>query len=316
MVTGNLPIDGPDALLKEPNIPELGHKLIITVATTGGFIRHEQNPDQPYFPKEIAEHVIASYKVGASIWHVHIRDKTGKISHDVNDIIDAADRILEKCPDILMSQSGHWEVGKRGAEGVKSMVEPLLEAGAKKGKKYIHTVVVNPATVGRQQMEKEDVQDVVKYLLSRGIVPEFQNQDDRAIMNVIDWLIAPGILKPPYVMNLLMGYHGPKFIGLTGPDPWGLIRLITHMQLLPRGSVVGATIGGRRWLPLTVAALTQGADCVRIGMEDELWMYPHKDVKIRNCSESVGKIANIARELGRDIAKPAEAAKIMGYPPK
>ena len=304
--------EGPAALLAEPKIPALGKKLVLTVATTGSFIRHEHNPAQPYYPPEIAEQVISSYELGASVWHVHTRDAAGNLSTDYATIIEAADLVLEKCPDILLSQTGHWALDKRGTDGVKSLVEPLLEEGAKRNRRYIHTVVVNPATVGRQQMDRADVQDTVSYLLAQGIVPEFQNHDSRAIRNVQDWLIDAGLLTAPYVMNLLMGYHGARFISSTGPDPWGHIQLMTMMEMLPSGSVIGATVGGRRWLPLTTTASLLGADCVRIGMEDSIWMYPHQDVKIGHSKEAVRKIATIARELGRDIATPAEAARLLG----
>ncbi len=70
-------------------------------------------------------------------------------------------------------------------------------------------------------------------------------------------------------------------------------------------------MGGRQWLPLTTEAILLGVDCVRIGMEDCIWMYPHKDVKIKSCAEVINKVANIARELGREIASPSEAAKIL-----
>ncbi len=309
-VSGTL--EGPRALLAEPKIAGSGKKLVLTVATTGAFIRHEHNPAQPYFPEEIANHVIKSYELGAAVWHVHTRDAAGNLSTDVSTIIEAADLVLEKCPDILLSQTGHWDMTKRGADGVKDLVEPLLEEDAKRGRKYIHTLVVNPATVGRQQMDRTDVQDVVTYLAARGIVPEFQNHDARAIWNVQSWLIETGILKPPYVMNLLMGYHGARFTGCTGPDPWGYVQLMTMMAMLPPGSVIGATVGGRRWLPLTAAAVLFGADCVRIGMEDAIWLYPHRDVKISHSAEAVRKIAAIAHELGRDVATPAEAARILG----
>ncbi len=49
-------------------------------------------------------------------------------------------------------------------------------------------------------------------------------------------------------------------------------------------------------------------------MEDTLFMYPHKDVKINSCAEVIGKVATIAKELGRDIATPAEARQIFGCP--
>jgi uncharacterized protein (DUF849 family) len=47
-------------------------------------------------------------------------------------------------------------------------------------------------------------------------------------------------------------------------------------------------------------------------MEDAVFMYPHKDEKIKGCEDVVRKVATIARELGRDIATPSEARKIMG----
>jgi 3-keto-5-aminohexanoate cleavage enzyme len=53
-------------------------------------------------------------------------------------------------------------------------------------------------------------------------------------------------------------------------------------------------------------------DGIRVGMEDHLWMYPHKDEIIKSSADETRKIATIARELGRDIATPQEARKIMG----
>jgi 3-keto-5-aminohexanoate cleavage enzyme len=58
--------------------------------------------------------------------------------------------------------------------------------------------------------------------------------------------------------------------------------------------------------------MLMGVDIVRLGMEDQLWMYPHKDEKMKNNAAVVRKIATIARELGRPLATPAEARKIMG----
>jgi 3-keto-5-aminohexanoate cleavage enzyme len=47
-------------------------------------------------------------------------------------------------------------------------------------------------------------------------------------------------------------------------------------------------------------------------MEDHLWMYPHKDEKIKRSADEAKKIVAIARELGRDIATPTESRQIMG----
>ena len=50
-------------------------------------------------------------------------------------------------------------------------------------------------------------------------------------------------------------------------------------------------------------------------MEDHVHMYPHKDKKIRRSADEVHKIVNISRELGREIATPAETREMMGIRP-
>ena len=84
------------------------------------------------------------------------------------------------------------------------------------------------------------------------------------------------------------------------------------MSQLPKGSVIGATIGGHSWLPLIVEAITFGVDCVRIGMEDTIWMYPNKYAKIKNCAEVIKKVATITRDLDREIATPQETKQLFG----
>jgi len=89
--------------------------------------------------------------------------------------------------------------------------------------------------------------------------------------------------------------------------------LFTYVRMLPKTGVLWqALIGGRYWMPLTVMAIMLGADIVRIGMEDAVNMYPHRDDYIRSNGEVVEAIAGIARYLGREVATPAEARKILG----
>ncbi|MFZ5511681.1 MAG: 3-keto-5-aminohexanoate cleavage protein, partial [Pseudomonadota bacterium] len=59
-----------------PDVTNLG-KVIITVATTGGLHGKEANPALPEQPKEIIQAMKDSYNAGASIAHIHVRDKNG-----------------------------------------------------------------------------------------------------------------------------------------------------------------------------------------------------------------------------------------------
>ena len=55
-----------------------------------------------------------------------------------------------------------------------------------------------------------------------------------------------------------------------------------------------------------------GVQDVRVGMEDHMWMYPHKDELIKSSADETRKIANIAKELGREIAAPNQAREMLG----
>ena len=86
-----------------------------------------------------------------------------------------------------------------------------------------------------------------------------------------------------------------------------LFTIVLGIQLTisTEGSVIGLSAGGRNWLALSTFAILMGVDIVRVGMEDHLWMYAHKDEKIKRSVDETKKIAIIAREPGRDIATPA-----------
>jgi 3-keto-5-aminohexanoate cleavage enzyme len=149
----------------------------------------------------------------------------------------------------------------------------------------------------------------VRYLQDHRIKPEFMNHNYEGIMNVREWLIKPGILDKPYLMSMGPGMHNAAE---TYPDPWGIMYVLGMMKMMPEDSVVAMSAGGRNWLALSAFAILMGADGVRVGLEDHIWMYPHKDEKIKESADATKKIGNIARELGREIATPEEARKIMG----
>lgn len=300
------------SLDKDPKNLTMDKKLVITIAPTGSFVTREQNPHQPYTPKEIAQQVIESYHAGASAWHVHCRDASGVPSKDPKVIKETIDMVLDQCPDIITSMNIVGDYNKQGVDVVRPIVEPLAKAGSK----YIRTAVVttNPLTVGKITLpyNQSTLTGIVEYLQEKRIRPEFQFHEYTGIDQVHDWLIVPGILKKPYILNLVLGYHAHHRASPTVPDPWGHIYLMTMIQTLPMEGVVGATVGGHNWLPITVEAIMLGVDCIRVGMEDTIWMYPHKDDKIKNCSDVVNKVVNISRELGREIATAADAKRILG----
>jgi len=299
----------------EPRIPTMDKKLVITVAVNGAFQTKAHNPYIALTPPEVVEQVIESYGAGAAVWHVHLRDETGLLDNKPEIVQGALDQVLDKCPNMIFSHTGHASEGE-GLERVRPLVDPLTEAGRGNGRRYIETSVIAPYTrVYNARMTRSILQDTVTYLQSKGVKPEFQVHNYACIHHVNEWLLQPGLMEKP-IMNLISGYHGYDFSGPNGPvDPWGHLYLVNMLSMMPPGSILGATIGGRNWLPMTNLAILLGVDSVRIGMEDACFMYPHKDDKIRRCVDVITKVRRIAEELGRDIATPAEARQILGLKP-
>ncbi len=59
-------------------------KIPVTVAPTSNFHGKEPNPALPEQPKEMAEEVYRCYHAGASVAHIHARDKNGVQTNGVN----------------------------------------------------------------------------------------------------------------------------------------------------------------------------------------------------------------------------------------
>src|SRR3989304_1686628 len=53
-------------------------KVIVTVAPSSNFQGKEANPAIPYTPEEIAEQVYGAWNAGASLAHMHARDRCGR----------------------------------------------------------------------------------------------------------------------------------------------------------------------------------------------------------------------------------------------
>ena len=66
---------------------------------------------------------------------------------------------------------------------------------------------------------------------------------------------------------------------------------------------------GRHAFTMAAAGIVMGGN-VRVGFEDNL--YVSRGVLAKSNGELVEKVVRLARELGRGIATPAEARKILG----
>ena len=70
-------------------------KIVITAALCGAGTTKEQTPYVPITPEEIAADAVACVKAGASVIHIHIRDKEGKNTMETDRWIEVVTKVRE-----------------------------------------------------------------------------------------------------------------------------------------------------------------------------------------------------------------------------
>ena len=97
-------------------------------------------------------------------------------------------------------------------------------------------------------------------------------------------------------------------LGVPGCTPATVGNLDYLVRQIPAGSTWTATGIGKYCSTLAAAAIGMGGN-VRVGFEDNLNLA--RGVPARSNGELVAKVVRIANELGREIASPDEARKIL-----
>lgn len=291
----------------KPDVTELG-KVIITVATTGGLHGKEANPALPEQPKEIVQAMKDSYNAGASIAHMHVRDKDGLTTADLNVYHEVLQGIVDNCPGMI-TQIGNG-IGVRFENGrdkppvgfTQEQRMALLDASPRPD-----MLTVNAGTFhfGHKRSEflfsnsKSWNTEFINGCKERGIQNEFEVYDLSHINNIMK-LAESGVVTGPMHFSLV--------IGIDGGIPASPQNLMTMIDAIPEGSSWQVVCIGKHQVPLSTMVLAMGGN-IRVGFEDNVY-YEHGVLADSN-AQMVERAVRIARELGREIATPEEAREMM-----
>lgn len=319
----------------EPVDAAMHKKLIINACVSGAFINRTHNPNLPINAEDVGKAVGEAYNEGAAMWHFHPRDPNTEstflpVDQRVKLHKDWCDAAFSHAPDIITDVGAIYVsppklIGPLVEEQsiqAETRMAPIIEQLVKLGpnNRYVEVAIVlcHTAALGRGGFflsfnNKSGVLSDVKYLESKGSRVEFSPFKHSDVQDVIDWVIEPGLVKPPTILDTLLGVHNsptPK------PTIHAIEMLFTYYRMLPKteGVLWQSLVGGRYWLPLVVMSIMLGADVVRIGIEDAVYMYPHRTDVIKSAGQVVEAVVGIARRLGREVASPSEARQMLGLP--
>jgi len=284
-------------------------KTIITAAVTGGLTTRQQNPNLPHTPNEIAKAAIDSYKAGAAIVHLHVRDPlTGERIHKVGLFKETIRIIRQECDMIINTTTG---VGPDATLEERIAIIPELSADPKVKPEMasLNCGSLNFGMLNREKREfvLNDVQmnpwasllhfaDTMKQC---GVIPELEIYDAGMINNALVLRSLDALTEP---------LHFQFVLGVLGGMQPTVENLVFLKTSIPQSATWSLCAIGLNIYTLGPAALAAGGN-IRVGFED--CVHISKGVLAESNAQIVAKMARFAEQMGREIATSAEARKIL-----
>jgi 3-keto-5-aminohexanoate cleavage enzyme len=269
-------------------------KLIITAAICGAEVTKDHNPNVPYTVKEIGIEAEKAFLAGASIIHLHVREDEGKPTQDLKRFQACVDEIKNRCPDIIILPSTGGAIGMSNEERLQPIfMNPQPEMA---------TLDMGTMNFGGDDIfvnTESTIISFAKEMNSRGIKPELECFD-KGMIDMTLRLHKKGYIQEPMHFNFMLGVIG----GITA-TPRDLLYLANS---IPKGSTYCVGAIGKHEFPMVTLSIVLGGHA-RVGFEDNIYL--SKGVLAKSNGELVEKVVRISKELGRDIASPYEARKML-----
>jgi 3-keto-5-aminohexanoate cleavage enzyme len=272
-------------------------KIILSVATTGSWAAKSQNPALPVTPEEIAQSAIESWREGAAVVHVHVRDDEGKMTCDLARFQRVKALIRAQRCDVLINFSTSGGAGRVNEDDRFNSLDAgpelaSLDAGSIN---FNERVFLNPP---------DFLEELARRMQAANVKPEIEVFDSGMVGNALA-LVKKGLIKPPLWWQLVLG--------VKGGTPATARSLLHLVDCIPPGSLWSVCAVGPHQLPMNVMAIAMGGHA-RTGLEDNL--HYRRGELAKSNAQLMARLARIARECGREPATPAEAREILRIEPE
>ena len=271
-------------------------KLIITAAICGAEVTKANNPAVPYTVEEMVREAKSAYEAGAAIIHVHVREDDGTPTQDRERFRVVMDAIRAELPDVIMIPSTGGATGMTPEERLQP-TELMPEMA---------TLDCGTCNFGDDVFENTmpTMRAFGKRMIENNIKPEYECFEIGHLDTVLTMARKGEVPGAPMQFNFVLG--------VAGCTPATVDNLAFLVNKIPAGSTWTVTGVGRSAWAMAAAGIVMGGN-VRVGFEDNVYL--GKGHKAASNGELVAKVVRLAKELGREIATPAEAREILGLKP-
>ncbi|MDR9393854.1 3-keto-5-aminohexanoate cleavage protein [Roseovarius sp. SYSU LYC5161] len=296
--------------------------IIITCAVTGSIHTPSMSPHLPVTADEITEQSVAAAEAGASILHMHARDpRTGRPSADPKHFMAFLPRVKQASDAVLNLSTGGSAVmtlddrlaaPRQAAPEMASLNMGTMNFALYPAAERIETWQHDwekPFLEGSDDLVfKNTPRDIARILTElgteRGARFEFECYD-LGHLYMLRHFADRGLVEPPYFIQFVFGV-----LGGMGPDPENLTHMVRIAdKLFGDDYMFSVLAAGRHQIPLITMAAAMGGH-VRVGLEDSLTIA--RGQLAENNAQQVAKARRIVEELGRGVATPDTARRLLG----
>jgi uncharacterized protein (DUF849 family) len=267
---------------------------IITVAITGSVPTKKDSPAVPITVPEQIESTHAAYEAGAALVHVHVRNDDGTTTSEPEKFGRFLSGIRKHCPGMIVQFSTGGRSGTGKERGGMLHLKPEMASLTTGSVNFAKIIYENHPTL---------INELAAGMLANDIKPEIEIFDLAMLYNAAK-LVADGLLQAPVHVQFVLGIPG----ALPADRQVLEFELEQLERVLPGATWTAAGIG-RHQLTVNQWALELGGHC-RTGLEDNLKF--DKERLASSNAELVKRVAELTVKVGRSVATPAEARRILG----
>jgi uncharacterized protein (DUF849 family) len=299
-------------------------KLIITAALTGNITLPTQTPYLPITPQQIIDDAVRAADAGAASVHIHARDpRTARPTTEPAVYREIAAGIKARSNVIVCITTGGtaYMRPEERAQVVPALKPELATFNMGTINFSIHPIADRYKDEDYKfPWEKEfaistkdfmfrntfgDIEKLMQMMIENDTKSELELYDVGHLYN-LNFLVRRNIIKFPVWLQFVTG-----ILGGIGANVDEVVHMKQTADRLLGGdnyiwSVIGA--GYPAEFNLATLGIIMGGHA-RVGFEDNIFI--EKGVLAKSNAELVEKVVRIARELGREMATPDEARKIL-----
>ncbi len=291
----------------------MSDKVIIEVRINEYTMR-DVNPNVPYSPAEIATQALECWREGASIIHYHARDpQTGAPASDPQLYVDTVRRIKDKSDLITMPTLGAWWMPSpedRIAHIVEMAKDPMTKPEL--GPIDMATSNVDLFDPEAKQFETNETvyvnttktwQFFAETMKSAGVKP-IQALWHIGSVRATQAFVEMGLFAEPLYCEIVLTEGG-----MLAGHPGTVQGMQALLDFFPQNANWQWSVMSYRanLFPIAAAAMERGGH-ISIGLGD----YPYRELEYPTNAGLVTRICQLARDMGRDVATPAEARNLLG----